>query len=344
MGLLLLFVFLLPHCESANILGVILHTSYSHQVPFRPLWRELAARGHNVTVLTTDPMKRNVTNLREIDLSAAYVPWRSTDIIEFSEKHSMPKVTLKLMEVGQKVVEMELQEPEVQELINNDSAQFDLVIAEFYYPISMAFSAKFNCPLILAQSLDPISNLHELVGNSNHILLYPSTMLYFDHPLSFFERLVTFFAYSTQDYILNLYLEHYDRIAKKYFGDGLPPLKAIMQKTSLLISNLNPAFGTIRPQVPATVVMGGGIHMEPPKPLPQDLKVYLDAAVEGVVYFSLGTNVFSANIPAEKRKLIVEALGELPFKVLWKFESEHLDGKADNVKLVKWTPQQDVLS
>lgn len=90
------------YCESANILGVVLHTSYSHQIPFRPIWRELAARGHNVTVLTTDPMNENLANLREIDLSSAYDAWRSTDIIEYSERESGFEIVLKLMEVGQK--------------------------------------------------------------------------------------------------------------------------------------------------------------------------------------------------------------------------------------------------
>lgn len=342
--LLVLSCCLIQHCRGANILGVILHTSYSHQIPFRPLWRELAARGHNVTVLTTDPMNENLTNLREIDLSPAYEAWLSTDIIEYSERESMSKVILKLMEVGQKVVETELELPEVQELIHNNNVRFDLVIAEFYYPISMAFSGKFNCPLILAQSADLLSGLHEFVGNPNHILQYPTYLSRFDHPLTLSERLITTITYFIQKYVYSLYRDHFDRIAKKYFGNDLPSLHDLMARASLVISNLNPAFGNMRPQVPATVVMGGGIHIEPPKPLPQELERFLDAATEGAVYFSLGSNVFSANIPTEKQKIILEALGELPFKILWKFEASDIDGRPENVKLAKWIPQQDVLS
>lgn len=332
------------HIHTANILGVILHTSYSHQLPFRPLWKELAARGHNVTVLTTDPTNENLTNLREIDLSPAYEAWLSTDIIEYSEKESLTKVISKLKEVGQKVVEVEMEIPEVQELIKNEETKFDLVIAEFYYPISVAFSSRFNCPLILAQSADLTSFLHELVGNPNHILQYPTYMLRFDHPMKFTERLSSLIGYFLQRHVFGSYLEHYDQIAKKYFGEDFPSLREIMATTRLVISNANPVFSNMRPQVPGSVVMGGGIHMEAPKPLPGDLKVFLDGAVEGVVYFSLGSNVFSANIPSEKQKVILEALSELPFKVIWKFETESLDGKPDNVKLVKWLPQQDVLS
>lgn len=296
-----------------------------------------------MTVLTTDPMNENLTNLREIDLSPAYEAWRSTDIIEYSEKESLTKVIVKLKEVGQKVVEVEMEVPEVRELLNSEEAKFDLVIAEFYYPISMAFSSRFNCPLILAQSADLTSGLHELVGNPNHILQYPTYMLRYDHPLKFSERLASLIGYFAQRYVFGSYLGHYDKIAKKYFGEDLPPLSEIMSTTSLIISNSNPVFSNMRPQVPANVVMGGGIHIQPPKPLPEDLKQFLDAATEGVVYFSFGSNVFSANIPSEKQKVILETLSELPFKVIWKFEADDLEGKPDNVKLVKWVPQQDVL-
>lgn len=44
------------------------------------------------------------------------------------------------------------------------------------------------------------------------------------------------------------------------------------------------------------------------------------------------------------KKTIMEAFSELPFKILWKFESDDLPGKPENVKIAKWLPQQDVLS
>lgn len=39
----------------------------------------------------------------------------------------------------------------------------------------------------------------------------------------------------------------------------------------------------------------------------------------------------------------MNAFSELPYKVLWKFEAEEMEGKPDNVKISKWLPQQDVL-
>uniref|UniRef100_A0A6P7F682 UDP-glucuronosyltransferase 3A1-like n=1 Tax=Diabrotica virgifera virgifera TaxID=50390 RepID=A0A6P7F682_DIAVI len=78
--------------------------------------------------------------------------------------------------------------------------------------------------------------------------------------------------------------------------------------------------------------------------LPVDIQEYLDSALQGVVYFSLGSNVKSANLTEQIRKEIVAALGELPYNVLWKWETDYLPDKPDNVMTKKWCPQQDILA
>lgn len=76
----------------------------------------------------------------------------------------------------------------------------------------------------------------------------------------------------------------------------------------------------------------------------QDLQKFLDDAKDGVIYFSLGSNVKSKDIPDGTRKIISETFSDLPYKILWKFEADSLEGKPDNVMIMKWVPQQDVLS
>lgn len=69
----------------------------------------------------------------------------------------------------------------------------------------------------------------------------------------------------------------------------------------------------------------------------------MDSSSNGVVYFSLGSNVKSSQLNTAILKTLSEALGKLPYKVLWKFEKDELPGKPENVKIEKWLPQQDVL-
>lgn len=346
MYFLVFVLFLVLKCDGANILGVVLHTAYSHQIAFRPLWKELSLRGHKVTVLTSDPINDpSLTNLTEIDLSVAYDTWRSTDIIEYSEKNSAFNTILKIFEIGDNVIDVEMSLPQVQDLLHNGNHSFDLVIAEMFYPISIVFSEKFNCPLVAAVSLDGTWQLDELVGNFGHLILSPSILLRSDHPLNFIERLTNVIAYTAELSIGWFYESHFKNLVRKHFGDGYPTLKQIFkQRLSLLVCYFNIATGNVRPFSPATIALGGGTHIEAPKPLPEDLKKFLDNATEGALYFSLGSNHFGRTMALERRNVIIEALAEVPFKVLWKFEIDDTGELPKNVKVKKWVPQQDVLS
>lgn len=75
----------------------------------------------------------------------------------------------------------------------------------------------------------------------------------------------------------------------------------------------------------------------------QELQQYLDDSQQGVIYFSLGSNIKSRLLEESKRKTIMETFSELPYNVLWKFENDTLEGKPRNVRISKWLPQQDLL-
>jgi UDP:flavonoid glycosyltransferase YjiC (YdhE family) len=69
----------------------------------------------------------------------------------------------------------------------------------------------------------------------------------------------------------------------------------------------------------------------------------LDNAKDGVIYFSMGSNLRSADLPSEKRDAILKAFSKFKQRILWKWEDDVLPGQPENVKLGKWFPQQEVL-
>ena len=75
----------------------------------------------------------------------------------------------------------------------------------------------------------------------------------------------------------------------------------------------------------------------------QDLQKYLDEAPEGVIYFSMGSNLRSTSMPESKRNAFLGAFSKVKQNVLWKWESDTLPGQPSNVKLGKWLPQSDIL-
>lgn len=63
--LLLLF---LQNVNSANILGAFYFPSQSHHILGSTLLKELARRGHNVTMISPFPFKEKIANYTDIEL------------------------------------------------------------------------------------------------------------------------------------------------------------------------------------------------------------------------------------------------------------------------------------
>lgn len=170
----------------------------------------------------------------------------------------------------------------------------------------------------------------------NHFLPHSDRM-------NFFERLKNFLYFLGTKMMYKYYSIHINKVAKQYFGESLPPLEDIAANTSLLLINTHVSYSQVRPLVPAIVEVGG-IHIEPPKKLPQDLEKFISEAKHGVVFFSLGSTLRTATLPAEKREALLDAFAELPQRVLWKWEDDTLPNQPGNVKISKWLPQMSVLA
>lgn len=71
----------------------------------------------------------------------------------------------------------------------------------------------------------------------------------------------------------------------------------------------------------------------------------MDEAEDGVIYFSLGSNMKSISLPEHVRTGFIKAFQQFPkIRVLWKWESDaKIPGQPDNVLEKKWLPQTSVL-
>nr|XP_023028450.1 UDP-glucuronosyltransferase 2B9-like [Leptinotarsa decemlineata] len=350
-GPVLLLVCLLSSvASSAKILASIFSPSYSHQIVFRPLWRELADRGHHITLLTTDPM-RDVSrkNIKEIDLSGSYEVMESfgnSDILSKKRSEGTPKVILEMeiLDVLAKVADWQLGVPEVRNLIRNRSEYFDVLIVEALNPIHMAFAERFNVPFIGVSPQEAPIRIYTVLGNYVHPVIFPEPYLPFSPPLNLKQRLASV-AFNT----ITWYYQYHWRypqetaIARKHFGN-IRELQQIEREMSFLFINVNPTLQQTRPVGMNTIYLGGGMHIGEVKPLPEELQDYLDSSGnQGVIYFSLGSNVKSSRLTGNLLDVIVSTFAALPYKILWKFESS-LQDLPENVKIINWAPQRDLLA
>lgn len=75
----------------------------------------------------------------------------------------------------------------------------------------------------------------------------------------------------------------------------------------------------------------------------QDIQKFIDDSKHGVVYFCLGSMLRGASLKNETMKAFIDVFAKLPQRVLWKWEDDTMPDKPDNIKLIKWAPQQDIL-
>lgn len=70
----------------------------------------------------------------------------------------------------------------------------------------------------------------------------------------------------------------------------------------------------------------------------------MDNSKNGVIYISFGTTVQERQLPIEKIQIFIKVFSELPYDVIWKWNSADKPQAPEKIKFVKWVPQPDLLS
>ncbi|KAJ8930789.1 hypothetical protein NQ314_016366 [Rhamnusium bicolor] len=283
MILSLIVVTLMSACDlghSARILGVVPSPSHSHQIVFRPIWRELSKRGHDLVVITTDPENDPKLNITEIDISFAYDLWTNKhDIIkQIGQFWSSPIKTIEdILNSTQDMCSQELLHPDVQALLKNDTEYFDLLIVEYMYPVMFGFAERFKCPYIGILTMDLVNFVHSMLGNPTHPVLYPELILPYEGELNFWQRLVSSICNLILP-IFNIFSgldgSAHQKLMEEHFGGNLPPVVDILKNVSMLFINVDPSSYT-RPLGPAFIPIGGGTHLTTKKALAKVKNIYL---------------------------------------------------------------------
>lgn len=147
------FVYIATPIETARILAIIAIPSYSHQIPYRPLWTTLSQRGHEIVVLTTDPINDpSLTNLTEINFKSHYELIGRLNFVKNIETfiNWLSAVRTQMWSLCNEITENIYKHPEVRKMYEpNSDTKFDAVIVETVKsPGLYALAYRFNAPLI----------------------------------------------------------------------------------------------------------------------------------------------------------------------------------------------------
>ncbi|XP_068896517.1 UDP-glycosyltransferase UGT5-like isoform X4 [Tenebrio molitor] len=336
--------------DGAKILGVFPVPGRSHYLLGSTLLKALAEKGHDVTMISCfgekDPPKNGT--YRDVVVSgllkAMQDGQKDQKMNLFNREDSNPFATAVFFGfMMPQFMEVILKDESVQKLINSDE-KFDVVIVEqFLNDAQKALSTHFGAPLITFNTVGPNFWINPLVGNPSPLSYVPDMMLDYTAPMTFFQRLLNTLLYVFNELFYNLYMfPQQNKMLKKHLPNG-PDLYDVLYNTSIVLLNSHSSINQAVPHVPNMIEIGG-FHVKPPRKLPSDLQEFLDNSKNGVIYFSMGSNLKSVDLPIEKRNAILNTFSKLKENVLWKWEDDSLPGQPPNVKLSKWLPQQDILA
>ncbi|XP_058832777.1 UDP-glycosyltransferase UGT5-like isoform X2 [Topomyia yanbarensis] len=327
--------------EGARILG-----SKSHYIVGSALMKALAKRGHEVTVISPFPMKKPLPNYRDIttDIWDATEPITS-NMLSFAEKGIFESIK-ETYRYGHTVTNETLKQPAVVKLLTSNE-KFDLIVMEaFMNDAMLGFAHHFNAPCIGMSTFGASKWTTDLVGTPAPPSYVPNPFLAFTDHMSFKERLINTVMGVTEALVVRFIDQPVQsEIYQKAFPDPKPPLSEL-KKTAVSAVLLNNHFSTSYPRPYVTgMIEVGGMHINRnPKSLPADIQSFMDNATDGVIYFSMGSNIKSKDLPPAKRDAFLNVFSKLKQKVLWKWEDENLPSKPDNVRIQSWWPQDDILA
>ncbi|XP_070509434.1 UDP-glycosyltransferase UGT5-like [Chironomus tepperi] len=347
---ILLAIFTFIHCAySAKILGIFPTPSISHQVVFRALMKDLAARGHELLILTPDPYKTDNPNVTQIDLHSSYKVFHDAMNFVDVKNSNEDEATLYgyFFNSLMKIFDHQLSHPEVKKLIaEKEKFKFDVLIIEglINYPM-LGFGEIFDAPVIEITSMDNLAENHRWMGNEANPVIHPDISFPFQQRrLSFSERWKCLKYHLTQKFYSDSYFDVMNNLVEKHFPIKNPSLKMMRSRVALFMTNTHPALGFIRPILPNTIQLGF-MHIEAPKPL-QDgpLKTFLDKSEHGVIYMSFGSNVNSTDLDFNVKRMFLDVFKSFKYDFIWKYEADDLTDIPKNVMLQKWLPQADLLA
>lgn len=246
--------------------------------------------------------------------------------------------------MGADQAELVLQNEKVQKLLKSNE-KFDAVIVEVFAIDSLiGLGQHFNCPVIGVNTFDGVYWNDVYTGNETPYSYVPMAFLDMSENMSFSQRL-TNTIYSTIEKLgFNFYnLPKHRKVYEKYFPKATKSFDEVQKSLSILFMSSHVSVSSARPLLPNMIEIGG-IHVQPVKPLPSEIKSFLDSSTDGAVLFSMGSFVLSKDWTETQREALLSAFSKLKINVLWKYENETLPGKPDNVMIGSWIPQRDIIA
>merc|ERR1719259_1155527 len=302
-----------------------------------PLATALTQRGHKITMLCNHPPHDKNPAITYINHG---LPHFREDEMNLFEKAKDPDEMFNTFKKIFPLIARDLYDvPEVKDLYERRN-EFDVfIIDQMFNEVTLPFSYGRPLVTISTSTLDPANSA--MMGNFQNPAYVANLLETYPRPFSFFHRIKNLFLSVAVPLSWKAAVRETAQLEISKRFPELPSLADMEREQNLNLINGHWSFGQVVPLLPNQVEVGG-MHLRPGKPLPKELEEFMSGSTP-VIYFSLGSVAKSRDISSERKKALLGAFAQLPYKILWKYEDTFLD-LPKNVLVKKWMPQQDVLA
>uniref|UniRef100_A0AAG5DJ33 UDP-glucuronosyltransferase n=1 Tax=Anopheles atroparvus TaxID=41427 RepID=A0AAG5DJ33_ANOAO len=333
--------------EAARILGILPSVGRSHYIIGAGLMKALLDAGHDVTIVSPYPMKGAPADRhRDVLLPelAAGHDVSGPDLFEYKNAPNLVVLYLVYNEFGPSSSKSVLEHPNMVQLMRSGE-KFDAVIVEsFASEVLYGLAEHFGGQLMVFAPFGASMWTNDLVGTPYPYSHIPHTFLSYTNEMSFWQRFVNaLVAHVDKLYYRNVFLPKQELLYRRYFPDAKQTFQETLRSVRLAFVNQHFTLSYPHPYAPNQIEIGG-IQIQPPKELPDDLREYIESSPHGVIYFSMGSMLKGRNFPEEKRAAFVNVFRGLKENVIWKYENETLPNRPKNVLIRSWMPQSDILA
>ncbi|XP_050098276.1 UDP-glycosyltransferase UGT5-like [Anopheles aquasalis] len=336
----------------ANILVVYPSISKTNYIFGQALFEELATRGHNVTIVSPFEVQYGQENIRQVRITGLFSHIEdyglNVNVFTKRDKSSFYGNT-NLIYGTAAIADYTLGHPKLQELLQNPTETFDLLILDQVLCDSLlGLAYHYGIPAIVYSSSGPDKYTNEMVANPHNSAYNPIPSLGYSDRMTLVQRVWnTFVSICEQFNYKYLYLPSQEAVYQRHFQrPNLPPLLDLIHNVSLVMVNSHPVITFARPMVPNMLEIGGAhLRTFEDTGFSQDVINWVEKAQNGVIYFSVGTNIRSADFPDYLREAFTQAFARLDqVLVIWKWENATLVNQPSNVIVGPWMPQQQLLA
>ncbi|XP_058834814.1 UDP-glucosyltransferase 2-like [Topomyia yanbarensis] len=351
-GIFLLTMQLLHLVFGANILCLFGVASPSHHNWNRAIVDTLAAKGHNLTIVSADVERNTPDNVHYIELEETYPELYSgphnidlmemanenlfTSIVSFYNDFVITECRGILKSKGLQFIKNYPDDFTVDLVLNDMTCGgcMNGLLHKFHYPPLVSVTAFNNPPYVT-----------DVIGGHKYYAYVPFYSLPYGTDMTFFQRVLNTLLYMT-DYLFRTIISNpkLDKMVREYFQyDDMPYVPDMDRLTKVILVNAHYSIDFPEP-APPNLIPVGGLQIKEPKPLPKDLENFILAGKNGAVLFSLGSNIQSDELGSERQQMFIDAMRQIPdYNFLWKFESNLNLKLPQNVIIRKWLPQNDIL-